>query len=98
MQSSFLGTIISGALSVSVTGGSGWSSMFPPRPKWSVDQIPDLTGKVMIVTGGNAGIGRETVKVHTPNPSNHLLCSWSMCTAGTGAVGAQREGLYGGAE
>ena len=25
--------------------------MFPPKPKFSVDQIPDLTGKVTIVTG-----------------------------------------------
>ncbi|KAF8588040.1 NAD(P)-binding protein [Ramaria rubella] len=35
---------------------------FPPKPKWSVDQIPDMTGKVVIVTGGNAGIGFETIK------------------------------------
>jgi retinol dehydrogenase 12 len=25
---------------------------FPPRPTWGVDDIPDLTGKVAIVTGG----------------------------------------------
>ncbi|KAK0469223.1 NAD(P)-binding protein [Desarmillaria tabescens] len=45
--------------------GNAWSlisQMFPPKPKWSVDDIPDLTGKVVIVTGGNTGCGRETVK------------------------------------
>ncbi|KAH9840260.1 uncharacterized protein C8Q71DRAFT_702658 [Rhodofomes roseus] len=35
----------------------------PAEPTFNTDQIPDLSGKVMIVTGGNAGIGRQTVKV-----------------------------------
>ena len=25
--------------------------MFPPKPKFSVEEIPDLTGRVVIVTG-----------------------------------------------
>ncbi|KAL6302935.1 NAD(P)-binding protein [Sparassis latifolia] len=38
------------------------TNLFPPKPKWAVEQMPDLLGQVIIVTGGNAGIGRETVK------------------------------------
>ncbi|KAH9932806.1 NAD(P)-binding protein [Epithele typhae] len=35
---------------------------YPPKPTFAVDQIPDLAGSVMIVTGGNTGIGYETCK------------------------------------
>lgn len=40
-----------------------YQEFFPGKPQWSIDQIPNLTGQVIIVTGGNAGIGRETCKV-----------------------------------
>lgn len=35
--------------------GSFLSEMYPAKATWSVNDIPDLTGKVVIVTGGSTG-------------------------------------------
>ncbi|KAH7927978.1 NAD(P)-binding protein [Leucogyrophana mollusca] len=37
--------------------------LFPPATQFTVDDIPDMSGKVVLVTGASAGIGKETARV-----------------------------------
>ena len=53
------------------------SQLFPPKPTWTAADVPDQTGKTVIVTGGNGGIGRETARVglHSPHHGISLMKS-----------------------
>lgn len=40
---------------------------------WTLQNVPNLAGKVMIVTGGNSGLGFETVKAFAMNNAEVIL-------------------------
>ncbi|RFU31686.1 hypothetical protein B7463_g4641, partial [Scytalidium lignicola] len=40
-----------------------WSETFPPKPVYTVKDMPDQSGRVFIVTGGASGCGYETAKI-----------------------------------
>ncbi|MBN2299594.1 MAG: SDR family NAD(P)-dependent oxidoreductase [Acholeplasmataceae bacterium] len=48
------------------------------KTKWSVSNIESLKGKVMIVTGGNSGLGYESAKVFVKNHATVILACRSL--------------------
>ncbi len=44
---------------------------------WTVENIPDLAGKVILVTGGNSGLGYESVKAFAAKGAEVILASRS---------------------
>ena len=45
---------------------------------WTLENINDLTGKIILVTGGNSGLGYESVKAFTSKGAEVVLASRSM--------------------
>jgi len=45
--------------------------------KWTTGDMPDLSGKIIIVTGGNSGLGFESVKAFTMKGAGVVLASRS---------------------
>jgi len=64
---------------------------YPPAAKWSVDNISDLSGKVFIVTGGNAGIGKETCKQLLSKNAKVYLAARSESKAQTAIDELEKE-------
>ena len=46
--------------------------------KWTLQNIPDLSGKVVIVTGGNSGLGFESVKAFAEKGAEVILACRSI--------------------
>jgi len=48
------------------------------RDKWAKPNIPDLSGKIIIVTGGNSGLGFESVKTFAEKGAEVIMASRSV--------------------
>jgi hypothetical protein len=68
-----------------------WQSFtewFPPATRFNVDQIPDLSGKVMIVTGGySGGISELNIYTHLITHSEQALARNAQKSASKAFVG-----------
>jgi retinol dehydrogenase-12 len=45
------------------TLASTWTNMHPPKPHFTEKDLPNLKGKVYIVTGANTGVGKELARM-----------------------------------
>lgn len=43
--------------------------------KWNLSDMPDLSGKVVIITGGNSGLGYESAKALSQNSAEVIICA-----------------------
>lgn len=60
--------------------------------KWTADQIPDQTGRVAVVTGGNSGLGLETVQ-QLARVGARVMLACRDTSRGEGALGQIRAGV-----
>ena len=48
------------------------------KQNWTLENIPDLTGKTIVVTGANTGLGYESVKAFARNGANVVMACRSI--------------------
>ena len=57
---------------------------------WALDPIPDLTGRVALVTGANSGIGFETARALARHRAEAVLACRDLDKAATAVAGTGR--------
>jgi NAD(P)-dependent dehydrogenase (short-subunit alcohol dehydrogenase family) len=57
----------------------------PDAKPWSANDVPDLSGRTVVVTGGNSGIGYEAALVLAARHANVVIACRSLDRAGIAA-------------
>lgn len=65
------------------------------REKWTTTDIPDLSGKVIIVTGGNIGLGYESVKAFSEKGAEVILACRSIEKGDKAKAEIEKNGIKG---
>ena len=63
---------------------------FTRKPKWTSEEIPDLAGRVAVVTGANSGIGLETAR-ELARRGAHTVLACRSAERGERAIGDLRS-------
>ncbi len=96
MNKKMMGIIAGGAAAVAAGAGLYFlinKQKGEPRPTeiWTTEDMPDLTGKVIIVTGANSGIGFEAAKAFARKGGQTILACRSMDKAEVALAEIQAE-------
>lgn len=70
---------------------NGWINDYVPPPGWSIDQMPDMSGKVVVVTGPTInGIGYESC-VEMAKKGAHVVLAGRSTAKGEAALAALKN-------
>lgn len=67
------------------------SEFYPPKPRFTEDDLPDLSGKVYLITGGTSGIGLALAKILYSKNAKVYITSRSDRSAEQAITGIQKS-------
>ncbi len=59
--------------------------------KWTIENMPDLTGKIVVVTGANSGLGFETASAFAQKGAQVILASRNVAKAKTAVAQIEKQ-------